>query len=115
MHRIRFTIDDCNGLTPHLVCDDHAPEECGYQEVFQRDTSSAMEGYYGDRITFPDIPIEVITASEDEGFEWQTATAPHVTEAMEDAVMRVIPSNISRSEARRAIIAALTVHTDRSL
>lgn len=74
-HRILVTIDDYNGLTPHLQCVDHEPDDCGPQAVFQWDSASAMEGYYGDRIEFAPIDIDVIASSEDEGFEWQTRPA----------------------------------------
>lgn len=74
-HRICITIDDHSGLTPHLICDGHEPADCVSQEVFQWDTAGAMEGYCGDRIEFPTIDVEVIAASDDEGFQWEALPA----------------------------------------
>lgn len=71
-HAIRVTIDERDGLMANLVCVDHDEAQCGPREVFYWDAVNSMEQYNGQPIEFPDVQIDVIAVSEDEGFVWQT-------------------------------------------
>lgn len=70
-HQIKVTIDGRDGLMAVLVCIDHEADECGPRMVYDWDWLGAMEGYFGPPLTLGVFDITVLTAHEDDGFEWQ--------------------------------------------
>ena len=73
-HQIMVTIDERDGLMSQIVCADHDEAGCGYAEAFYWDTASSMENYFGEPLHLATLDIDVLSADEDNGFEWQTSS-----------------------------------------